>query len=122
MYCEANDLLNLPPITLDPVYEQLLDNRKSLDSLDKSVKILQVHLSSTRASLCKELTTVKGQIARLHRSSPPLASDQSHSQPGTTLPVTLLRSSNTNTQHHPFRSLRDCEWHTNLILFGVEET
>ena len=35
MYCEANDVLKLPPITLDPVSEQLLDNRKSLDNIDK---------------------------------------------------------------------------------------
>ena len=114
MYCEANDLLRLPPITLDSVSEQLRDNRKSLDNLDKSVKTLQVYLSSTRAPLSKELATVKGQIAKLHRSPPPLASDQPHAQPGTTLPVTLLRSSNTNTQHS--------ERHTNLIFFGLEET
>ena len=123
MYCEANDLLKLPPITLDPVSEQLLDNRKSLDNLDNLVKTLQVHLSSTRTSLSKERATVKGQIATLHRSPPPLASDQPHTQSGTTLPVNLLRSSNTNTQHHSFQSLRDSERHTNLIaLFGDEET
>ena len=99
--------------------EQLLDNHKSLDNLDESVKTLQGNLSSTRASLSKELATVKGQIAVLHKNPPSSASDQPHIQPSA-LPVPLLRSSSTNTQHHP--SLRDSERHTNLILSGVEET
>ena len=55
MYCEANDLLKLPPITVDPESEQLLDNHKSLNNLDELAKTLQAHLSSTRASLSKEL-------------------------------------------------------------------
>lgn len=45
IYCEANDVLKIPPISLDPISEQINDNCQSLDNLNQAVKALQEQLS-----------------------------------------------------------------------------
>ncbi len=109
IYCEANDLLKIPPISVDPVSEQLVCNRRILDSLDQSVMALQENLSNVRSSLSKELATVKGQIAKISASPTP----PPHSQPPSDSRVTNQQSS-TRARPATDRS-------SNLILFGVKE-
>lgn len=59
IYCKATELLNLPTLSLDPVSEQLRDSCTSLASkLELSIQELKEHLSSTRASLSKDLATI----------------------------------------------------------------
>ena len=41
MFCEASDLFRLPPLSLDPVAEQVNLNSRSLDMLTTSVKDLE---------------------------------------------------------------------------------
>ena len=60
VYCEPNDLLKLPPLVLDPVSNQIRESCKSLRKIGSSIHELKEHL---RASLSKELATVKNQIS-----------------------------------------------------------
>ena len=46
MFFEASDLFRLPPLSLDPVAEQVNLNSRSLDILTTSVKDLECKLSS----------------------------------------------------------------------------
>ena len=46
-FCEATDLLKLPPICLDPVSEKLHDTTMSLESLASDVKSLQEELNNS---------------------------------------------------------------------------
>ncbi len=61
IYCEANDLLKLPPLALDPVPDQLRVNSDALSQVDTSVRELKDQLTSTIVSLSRDLATVKGQ-------------------------------------------------------------
>ncbi len=88
MYCEANDLLKLPPLALDPVSEQLSENCKSLSKVDASVQELKNQLNSTRASLSRDLATVKGQISKLQHV------------PASALPATDLSATPTRQSHN----------------------
>ena len=51
MFCEASDLFRLPPLSLDPVAEQVNLNSRSLDMLTTSVKDLECKLSSLFSSI-----------------------------------------------------------------------
>ena len=112
IFCEANDLLNLPPLCLDPVSDQLLENTNSINKIDTSIQELKEQLSSTRASLSKDLASVKLQISKpqgvpssLPASDSGTGTTQQHSQ----------RSQQSSS--HSLGSGRQ----SNLILFGLEE-
>ena len=49
IYCEANDLLLLPPLCLDPTAEQVQQNTKILQNLMSKVESLEKLLSSSHA-------------------------------------------------------------------------
>ena len=51
IYCEACDLLRIPPLSLDPVSEQVQGNTHTLQSLVTTVECLEKKLSSLSASL-----------------------------------------------------------------------
>ena len=46
IYCEATDLLNMPPSSLDPVSEQVASNSQALESLVATVVRLEQQLTS----------------------------------------------------------------------------
>lgn len=110
VYCEATDLLKIPPLALDPISEQLLGTCKSLDKLGGSVQELKEHLSATRASLSKDLATVKAQISRVQSASP-----VTHS------PDLAGSVSASAHPHLPRHSPSVSDRLSNLILFGLEE-
>ena len=65
IFCEATDLLKLPPICLDPVSEKLHDTTMSLESLASDVKSLQEELSNSLTSLKADLQNVKSQMQNI---------------------------------------------------------
>ena len=60
IFCEASDLVKLPPICLDPVAEQVELNSKSLDALNSTVQGLGEKLSSLFSTLSSSDITVDG--------------------------------------------------------------
>ena len=59
VFCEAADLLLLPPICLDPVSEQVAVNTKTLVSLTKTFESLKAQLATSITSIEKELKVLK---------------------------------------------------------------
>ena len=48
IYCEATELLKLPPLSLDPVSAQVQDNTKSLLALTSVITDLEKRLSTSK--------------------------------------------------------------------------
>ena len=115
MFCEASDLFRLPPLSLDPVAEQVNLNSQSLNELTASVKDLESKLSllvssvsSVKASVDIEspMVTTESYAARTSSFIPPSASG------GTKPTAKSFRSS---------ASVID-DRNLNLILFGLPES
>ena len=102
IYCEANDLLLMPPLSLDPTAEQVQQNTKTLANLVSKIENLEKLLSTSATS---SQTTTSNSYAEVASSKPTL---------DTTLPP--ARSLPVNTSQ-VFDS-RAC----NLILFGLPES
>lgn len=98
IYCEANDLLYLPPICLDPVAEQVQQNNKTLQSLVSKVENFEKKISSPPSA---PISYAK------------IASSRPAHPVTTTLPIP--KSSPFNS---PVTDSRAC----NLVLFGLPET
>ena len=64
IFCEATNLLKLPPICLDPVSEKLHNTTMSLKSLASDVKYLQEELSNSLTSLKADMQNVKKSDAK----------------------------------------------------------
>ncbi len=71
IFCEANDLIRLSPLSMDPVVEQIQVNSKAVGKLDASVKELKDQLSSTVSALPREISTVGKQTGSLQDISVP---------------------------------------------------
>ncbi len=81
IFCEATDLIRLPPLSLDSVAEQIQVNTKVIEKLDTSVQELKDQLTSTVSALSRDISTVGMRIERFQeisfsqpRTSPSLAS------------------------------------------------
>ncbi len=114
IFCEANDLLKLPPLALDPVSEQLLGSCKAINMVDSSILELKEQIKSTRASLSRDLASVKVQINKLQRVP-------------SALPHSELGTGTSHQSHQPSklsfsRSLFDPVRQSDFILFGLDET
>ena len=79
MYCEAKELLLLPPLSLDPVSEQLRSNTSSLDAVSAKVDSLEAAVSASLSSLQVEIakhevsrTTPSLELNKAELSRPPL--------------------------------------------------
>ena len=64
IYCEATDLLRVPPLSLDPVSEQVQTNTQALhnliskiESLEKEISVLQGSGTSIRSSIDQSAIT-----------------------------------------------------------------
>ena len=102
IYCEANDLLLMPPLSLDPTAEQVQQNTKALANLVSKIENLEKLLSTSATS---SQTTTSNSYAEVAFSKPTL---------DTTLPPARSLPVNTS-QVFDSRAF-------NLILFGLPES
>ena len=85
VYCEATDLLNMPPLSLDPVSEQVASNSQALDSLVVTVVRFEQQLTSLSTSFiptstnsipnaqgCGSLDGTNNSYAKVASSTPPI--------------------------------------------------
>ena len=72
IYCEASDLLRLPPLSLYPVGEQVQCNSQNLKSLTSVVERLESKLSSFLASPTQQ-SYAKATSAVSHAKTPVLS-------------------------------------------------
>ena len=123
IYCEASELYKLPPISLDPVAEQVQSNSKSLNSLVAAVHSLENKLSTllipsqvasngsnvvgdrlTNFARDSDTNTYASRVSSFITTSP---------NPTSVSPLRLKRSGNPiNTEDRE----------SNLILFGLPES
>ena len=110
IYCEASDLLRLPPLSLDPVGEQVQCNSQNLKSLTSVVERLESKLSSFLASPTQQ-SYAKATSAVSHAMTPVLSPVASHSQSSLSGPL------HKSTSNSSFQDSRE----SNVVLFGVPE-
>ena len=110
MFCEASDLFRLPPLSLDPVAEQVNLNSRSLDMLTTSVKDLECKLSSLFSSISSA-----GDKANDPSTATSAMYAASFLPPSTSLMKPTGRSTGSSTSKFDDRVL-------NLILFGLPES
>ena len=124
IYCEATELLKLPPLSLDPVSAQVQDNTKPLLALTSVITDLEKRLStfqSTRSGatddvcpqVSKQASTYSSVVASGEQRD---LSATSAYQPPVRLPAIASHrkpSSSSAPEHYDRES--------NLILFGLEE-
>ena len=120
VFCEAADLLLLPPICLDPVSEQVAVNTKTLVSLNETFESLKTQLATSITSIEKELKALKttgslgSSMATTHNS------DKSLLGPHPSCPThPLVPSTSANAVSSP-TILPDRS--ANLVLFGLPES
>ena len=114
IYCEAVDLLQLPPLSLDPVAEQVKSNSLALKTL-----------TSTIEDLSKKLTSLGSTLKQPVASS--FASVVSSGSPSDALSSSVVGppASVCARQHKESAALlsrQSSGRELNLILFGLEET
>ena len=110
IYCEAFDLLRLPPLSLDPVGEQVQCNSQNLKTLTSVVERLESKLSSFLASPNQQ-SYAKATSAVSHAMTPVLSPVASHSQSSLSGPL------HKSTSKSSFQDSRE----SNVVLFGVPE-
>ena len=108
IFCEASDLLRLPPLSLDPLAEEVRCNSASLKHLADLVERLETKFSSLIDSKPAQHS---GQVKQSYAT---VVSSASHSQ----VPSPLLAPPRKNTLSS---SLGSDGRDLNLILFGVPE-
>ena len=102
IYCEANDLLLLPPLCLYPTAEQVQQNTKILQNMMSKVESLEKLLSSSHAPS--------------QASASPSYAKTASMKPANLTPFLPARASTSNTTE--LSDSRAC----NLILFGLHES
>ena len=106
IYCEAFDLLKLPPLALDPIAEQVKSNSVILKSLTSSIENLSQKLTSLGSHQQPSAVNSFASVVSSGRQPSP-------SCPSTSLHVNHSKDATRNNT--PGREL-------NLVLFGLEET
>ena len=125
IYCEAFELLKLPPLSLDPVAEQVQSNSQALQVLISTVDSLEKKLSSligssAAASLCTQtgVGEVTDKASHQTKSYAAVASSAPSSLPGSTSKsASLSLHSGVPIRRSQQHDGREC----NLILFGLPE-
>ena len=111
IYCEALELLKLPPLALDPVAEQVQRNSQIVQALISNVQSLEKKLSS-------HISTGNGTVVGLgNQQSNTYATVASHQL---TSPVTASSSSPLK-ENSSRRTSKSEGRESNLILFGLPE-
>ena len=116
MFCDASDLFRLPPLSLDPVAEQVSLNSQSLDALSASVKALESKVSSLVCSI--PLMGDKVSISGDTNSDSYVPRASSFLPPSTTSSGTKSSVRSSQASSPPKFEDRDL----NLILFGLPES
>lgn len=120
VFCEAADLLLLPPICLDPVSEQVAINTKTLVSLNETCESLKNQLATSITSLEKELKALNTTRSVPLGSSMATPSAKSLLGPHPSGPSRPLMPSTSTYAVNPPTTLPDRS--ANLILFGLPES
>ena len=107
IHCEAFDLLRLPPLSLDPVAEQVQCNSQTLKSLASVIEKLENKLSSFIDSPKQRSYATMASSVPLTQPSAPAQQSQSQAS----LPAQRASSQS------PLADGREC----NVILFGLPE-
>ena len=111
IYCEALELLKLPPLALDPVAEQVQRNSQIVQALISNVQSLEKKLSS-------HISTGNGTVVGLdNQQSNTYATVASHQL---TSPVTASNKSSLK-DNSSRRTSKSEGRESNLILFGLPE-
>ena len=113
IYCEASDLYKLPPISLDPLAEQVESNCQVLKDLKSVVERLESKFSSF--SVMSSTTT-----SRDHSSEQQDGSNSYASMVNSFTPPAATTSHSPSTA--ATKPLQSTERGTNLVLFGLSET
>ena len=113
IYCEASDLYKLPPISLDPLAEQVESNCQVLKDLKSVVERLESKFSSF--SVMSSTTT-----SRDHSSEQQDGSNSYASMVNSFTPPAATTSCSPSTA--ATKPLQSTERGTNLVLFGLSET
>ena len=109
IYCEASDLLRLPPLSLDPVGEQVQSNSQNLKSLTSAVERLENKLSSFLATPMQQSYAEITSAVPHPQTTVPLAT--SHSQSSLSMPL------HKKVQKPSSQDSRE----SNIVLFGEPE-
>ena len=107
IHCEAFDLLRLPPLSLDPVAEQVQSNSLTLKSLASVIEKLETKLSFFIDSPKQQSYATMASSVPLTQPSAPAQQSQSQAS----LPAQRASS------RSPLADGREC----NVILFGLPE-
>ena len=108
IYCEASELLRVPPLSLDPLSETLHSNTMTLESLASKIDLLETKLSSVLDSRNTNDLSTNTYAAVASSFIPPSNVNSLPSPPAHKAP----------SLSHSVPDARDC----NIILFGLPET
>ena len=114
IYCEAVDLLQLPPLSLDPVAEQVKSNSLALKTLTSTIEDLSKKLTSLGSTLKQPVASSFASV--VSSGSPSDALSSSVVGP----PASVCARQHKESAVLLFRQSSGRE--LNLILFGLEET
>ena len=122
IFCEASDLVKLPPISFDPVAEQVELNSKYLDALNSTVQGLGEKLSSLFSTLSSSSITIDG--TRTVASDVVGADNDTYARHASISLPSHSTSTGLPSRRLPIppASSRIDDRASNLILFGLSES
>ena len=110
IYCEATDLVRLPPIIADSCTELVQHNRSILEAIEGKLGSLSTEVSSIASSIESHLATLSS--SPLPSQSGATTVDKGGSPPSVSTSNSNPRALNTSPPNR----------HENLIVFGIKET
>ncbi len=119
MFCEAKDLLKLPPLSLDPVSELVNQNSDSISEVLTNLSSLKEQLDSSVLSLTTKISTLQSGVAELSSASLNTAPKSFAATPSVSFPLQDAANSRSRSQNRS--SSFDLQRQSNLILFGLPE-
>ena len=118
IFCEASDLLRLPPLSLDPIGEQVHANSEVLVTLKSSIASLELKIGSLIESY--KSTAVS---CNTHHHSTGNVSEEQLQQPNSYAQTTaMVPPPSTSSITTSIRQSMPYNRDTNVVLFGLPET
>lgn len=111
IFCEALDLVQMPPVVADPVAEKIHENNQSIKSLEEKLQ----QLSSNISGILSSISTVESNLSVLSASTTKSSSSASYAE------VTAAKSCSKDARA-PSHSSFSVPRNSNLILFGLPTT
>ena len=110
IFCEASDLLKLPPLSLDPIGEQVQANTQTLLALTSSVNTIEDKITS--------LVRLTGSLSASNSSTvDSVEKSASYAQVASSLPSPPTDTMSSSIKQPPRVDTRE----SNVVLFGVPE-